>query len=72
MVQYGIRQITETTQQMTSVERICQYTDLEPVCFVFHNKNINYEFDINLQFSSIGTQSHRKTPVRLAADWKSK
>lgn len=31
MVQYGIRQATETMQQMTSVERILQYTDLEPV-----------------------------------------
>lgn len=30
MVQYGVRQITETLQQMTSVERILQYTDLEP------------------------------------------
>ncbi|XP_055326115.1 ATP-binding cassette sub-family C member 4-like, partial [Sitodiplosis mosellana] len=30
MVQYGIRQATETMQQMTSVERILQYTDLEP------------------------------------------
>lgn len=31
MVQYGILQATETMQQMTSVERILQYTDLEPV-----------------------------------------
>lgn len=31
MVQYGIRQATETMQQMTSVERILQYTDLESV-----------------------------------------
>lgn len=28
MVQYGIRQAAETMQQMTSVERILQYTDL--------------------------------------------
>lgn len=31
MVQYGIRQSTETMQQMTSVERIIEYTNLEPV-----------------------------------------
>lgn len=35
MVQYGIRQATETMQQMTSVERILQYTDLEPVFITF-------------------------------------
>lgn len=29
MVQYGIRQMTETMLQMTSVERVIQYTDLE-------------------------------------------
>lgn len=34
MVQYGIRQTTEALQQMTSVERILQYTDLEPVSFI--------------------------------------
>lgn len=34
MVQYGIRQTTEAMQQMTSVERILQYTDLEPVIFI--------------------------------------
>lgn len=32
MVQYGIRQATETMQQMTSVERILQYADLDAVC----------------------------------------
>lgn len=31
MVQYGIRQATDTMQQMTSVERIMEYTHLEPV-----------------------------------------
>lgn len=31
MVQYGIRECTETMQQMTSVERIIEYTKLEPV-----------------------------------------
>lgn len=37
MVQYGIRQATETMQQMTSVERILQYTDLESVnLFINH------------------------------------
>lgn len=29
MVQYGIRQVAEVMQQMTSVERIVQYTDLD-------------------------------------------
>lgn len=33
MVQFGIRQITETMQQMTSVERIIEYTQLEPVIY---------------------------------------
>lgn len=37
MVQFGIRQITETMQQMTSVERIIEYTQLEPVIYrIFH------------------------------------
>lgn len=31
MVQFGVRQTTEAMQQMTSVERVLQYTDLEPV-----------------------------------------
>lgn len=30
MVQYGIRQMADVMQQMTSVERIVQYTDLDP------------------------------------------
>lgn len=34
MVQFGIRQITETMQQMTSVERIMEYTELEPVIYM--------------------------------------
>lgn len=38
MVQYGIRQATETMQQMTSVERILQYTDLEPVAIFVKKK----------------------------------
>lgn len=38
MVQYGIRQCTETMQQMTSVERILQYTDLEPVIIILTHK----------------------------------
>lgn len=33
MVQYGIRQATETMQHMTSVERILQYTNIDPVIF---------------------------------------
>lgn len=31
MVQYGVRQTTESIQQMTSVERVIQYTDLDQV-----------------------------------------
>lgn len=75
MVQFGIRQITETTQQMTSVERICQYTDLEPVYFIARilNSNLLNLFDNNFEFfSSTGTQSRRKTSIRLATNWKSK
>lgn len=36
MVQFGVRQTTEAMQQMTSVERVLQYTDLEPVRTVLH------------------------------------
>lgn len=31
MVQYGMRQVTETMQQMSNVERVVQYIDLKPV-----------------------------------------
>lgn len=31
MVQFGMRQVTESMQQMTNVERVVQYIDLEPV-----------------------------------------
>lgn len=37
MVQFGIRQCAETMQQMTSVERIIEYTKLEPVKYFPRN-----------------------------------
>lgn len=38
MVQFGIRQCNETMQQMTSVERIIEYTNLEPVKSINNNR----------------------------------
>lgn len=58
MVQYGIRQATETMQQMTSVERILQYTDLEPVAIFVGKKNRQIIFEITHSFLlQIGTKS---------------
>lgn len=34
MVQQGMQGFTEAIQQMTSVERILQYTELEPVSLI--------------------------------------
>lgn len=58
MVQYGIRQSTETMQQMTSVERILQYTDLEPVVFMhtFFSPNITL-LETHLHLFPAGTKS---------------
>lgn len=39
MVQYGIRQCTETTQNMTSVERVLEYTSIEGVYLEVFTKN---------------------------------
>lgn len=50
MVQYGIRQATETMQQMTSVERILQYTDLESVNFIYNNQIVFVMFYIFVVF----------------------
>lgn len=35
MVQFGVRRLTDAMQQMTNVERIIQYAELEPVRFDF-------------------------------------
>nr|XP_013101686.1 unnamed protein product [Stomoxys calcitrans]XP_013101693.1 unnamed protein product [Stomoxys calcitrans]XP_013101700.1 unnamed protein product [Stomoxys calcitrans] len=60
MVQYGVRQVAESLQQMTSVERVLQYTDLEaesheikqpPVSWPTHGliefRNMSYRYDPN-------------------------
>ncbi|XP_050071787.1 ATP-binding cassette sub-family C member 4 [Anopheles maculipalpis] len=60
MVQYGIRQTTESIQQMTAVERVVQYTEIPPETdppkvppgdwpwkgqLQFHNMSLRYEQD---------------------------
>lgn len=60
MIQYGVRMATESLQQMTSVERVLYYTDLErekskaqkpPVNWPQHGKiefeNMSLKYDIN-------------------------
>lgn len=63
MVQFGVRQTTEAMQQMTSVERVLQYTDLEPVR-VLHTF---YKIIIILLNNSLFYLSHnnRKNPHQL-------
>lgn len=39
MVQYGIRQTTESIQQMTCVERVLQYSNIESVSVLIFFKN---------------------------------
>lgn len=57
MVQFGIRQITETMQQMTSVERIIEYTQLEPVIYrIFHQITL-FESHYCLESFDTGTKS---------------
>lgn len=62
MVQYGIRQCAETMQQMTSVERIIEYSNLEPVINLSVVKDICYTQILTLFLKtalrySTGTQS---------------
>lgn len=41
LVQQGMQGVTQTIQQMTSIERILQYTELEPVSLfkLFYQSN---------------------------------
>lgn len=66
MVEYGIRQATETIQQMTSVEHILQYTDLESVKLLIKIKCsyviLNfYSININFFFVFLRNFANRKT-----------
>lgn len=37
MVQYGVRRLTDAMRQMTNVERIIQFAELEPVSLIIHH-----------------------------------
>lgn len=71
MVQYGIRQATETMQQMTSVERILQYTDLEPVAISMKKINLPANSQNWIYFFGFrtGKKCRRKTTTGLAQNW---
>lgn len=46
MVQYGMRRLTDAMQQMTSIERIVQYTEIEPVSYINFIKKLTTELKI--------------------------
>ncbi|KAH8278513.1 hypothetical protein KR018_004323 [Drosophila ironensis] len=78
MVQYGVRQVAESLQQMTSVERVLQYTELEqeaaqsektppsqwPTQGQVEFRNMNCRYDPN------GTPVLKNLNLTIEAGWK--
>lgn len=77
MVQFGIRQMTETMLQMTSVERVIQYTDLEselnpsnkppkmwPQNGQIQMKNMSLRYDVN------SSAVLKNLQINIDAGWK--
>ncbi|CAO1377283.1 unnamed protein product, partial [Diamesa hyperborea] len=53
MVQYGIRQSTESMQQMTSVERVLAYTNLEQEKLVARKPTLDWPFKGGIEFKNM-------------------
>ncbi|XP_017091987.2 ATP-binding cassette sub-family C member 4 [Drosophila bipectinata] len=78
MVQYGVRQVAESLQQMTSVERVLQYTELEqepalnektppaqwPTSGQVEFRNMNCRYDPN------GSPVLKNLNLTIEAGWK--
>lgn len=65
MVQYGIRQTTESIQQMTCVERVLQYSNIESVsCWLIFSSS----YDPKVTSFFVGSQSEKSRTQGLAME----
>lgn len=77
MVQYGIRQAAESLQQMTSVERVLQYTELEQECVIEKKPPTTWpakgevQFkDMSLRYDPQGAPVLKHLNITIQPGWK--
>ncbi|XP_055848459.1 ATP-binding cassette sub-family C member 4 [Episyrphus balteatus] len=77
MVQYGVRQVAESLQQMTSVERVLQYTDLEQESEIDKKPPANWpakgevQFkDMSLRYDPDGLPVLKHLNITIQPGWK--
>ncbi|XP_017485264.1 PREDICTED: multidrug resistance-associated protein 4-like [Rhagoletis zephyria] len=65
MVQYGVRQVAESLQQMTSVERALQYTDLEQESEITKLPPSNWPTQGQVEFKDLSLRYDPSNPAVL-------
>lgn len=63
MVQYGIRQTTESIQQMTCVERVLQYTSIESEPDPVKKAPFDWPWKAQIQFKNMSLSYGKGEPV---------
>ncbi|XP_060647521.1 ATP-binding cassette sub-family C member 4 [Drosophila nasuta] len=79
MVQYGVRQVAESLQQMTSVERVLQYTELEQESSEPFGKEPSQQWptlgqvefrDLSLRYDPSGSAVLKHLNLTIEPGWK--